>query len=114
MNSNDKLSSGSKSSFSGANGSTFGTNANNSTSSGTSPGNSRPAFDPSLRHAIAIVNGYAKVKAAVEADESTPLTEEEACGVLHALGIQLAPGEDASTKLKSFAKGLAKHRGSSF
>ncbi|KAL4979519.1 hypothetical protein BDW66DRAFT_148257 [Aspergillus desertorum] len=95
-----------------------GTGANDPASSGTngsaSYGASRPTFNPSLRDAVAVVNGYAKVKAAVEAGEGTTLTEEEARDALHALGIQLAPGEDASTKLKGFAEKMAKTRGSYF
>ncbi|KAL4734248.1 hypothetical protein BDV11DRAFT_174927 [Aspergillus similis] len=111
MSSDEKSTSDSKSS-SGANGencSTFSA-ANGSKSSE----NNASTFDPSLRDAVAVVNSYAQVKAAVEAAEDAALTEEESRGVLDALGIQLAPGEDAPTKLKDFANNLTKHRGSSF
>ncbi|KAL4821427.1 hypothetical protein BDW67DRAFT_180128 [Aspergillus spinulosporus] len=111
MSSNDKSTSESKSYPCGedrASGST--SSAANSTSLETHVS----TLDPSLRDAVAVANSYAQARAAVEAAEDAALTEDEARGVLDALGIQLAPGEDASTKLKSFAYDLAKHRGSSF
>lgn len=108
MSSNDNSTSDSKSS-SGAN------EPNGLTSSAVSglESNASP-FHPSLPDAVAVANSYSQVRAAVEAADDAALTDDEARAVLDALGIQLAPGEDASIKLKSFANNLTKHRGSSF
>ncbi|KAL4758251.1 uncharacterized protein BDW70DRAFT_162724 [Aspergillus foveolatus] len=107
MPSKDKSTSDFKS-YSGTNG------LNGSTSSAVNGSDSNAsAFRPSLRDAVAVANSYAQVRAAVETADDAALTDDEARAVLDALGIQLAPGEDASTKLKGFANNLAKHRGSS-
>jgi hypothetical protein len=110
MSSNDKSTSDSKSSSGENRASGSTSSAANSTSSESNVSN----FDPNLRNAVTVANRYAQVRAAVEAADDAALTDDEARAVLDALRIQLAPGEDASTKLKGFANGLAKHRGSSF
>ncbi|KAL3439125.1 hypothetical protein BDV09DRAFT_191342 [Aspergillus tetrazonus] len=108
MSSTDNSTSDSKSS-SGAN------EPNGLTSSAVNGSESNAlSLHPSLRDAVTVANSYSQVKAAVEAADDAALTDDEARAVLDALGIQLAPGEDASLKLKGFANNLTKHRGSSF
>ncbi|CBF89946.1 predicted protein [Aspergillus nidulans FGSC A4] len=108
MSSNDNSTSDSKS-FSGAN------EPNDLTSPAVSglETNGSP-LHPSLRDAVTVANSYFQVRAAVEAADDAALTDDEARAVLDTLGIQLAPGEDASLKLKGFAISLTKRRGSSF